>query len=105
MNLSQLRDLIKKATHDIDSSDPMQVIESLNILTQKSFEIDCGGVQLEHNYELPIALASLLDTINPLGCFYFESTTPPLSIFRIGNLAEWCVELPSASEFSFQVHT
>ena len=63
--------LIDKTVTELDSSDPAVVIVGLNTLTSKSQELESGGVSLENYHELSIALSSLLDVINPLGCFYF----------------------------------
>ena len=66
-----LRVLLLQTAEKLDSSDPADVIEALNMLTRKSQEYDSSGIVLEAHAELTTALSCLLDVIHPLGCFYF----------------------------------
>ena len=54
------------AISDLDSTDVNQVIRGLNILTQRSFEVDANTLSLDAFPHVITALGDLLDVINPL---------------------------------------
>ena len=92
---------LRNAADKLDSSDPADVIEGLNTLTRKSQEYDAGGILLDMHVELSTALSSLLDVVNPLGCFYYMQQDMPPNVGEGG--AFWTVALPSRDDGAFKV--
>eukprot|EP01038_Epipyxis_sp_PR26KG_P016280 gene16280-22177_t len=101
-------DRIGYSIAQINSNNPIHVIDGLNFILQRSSESTTGNVLYIENYiQLPIALGNLLNTINPLGNILFTdvSSDRSYSHFLLDKLVhpQWSPELLSNGNKKIQI--
>lgn len=95
---------MNNATQQLDSEDPIQVVEGLNVLLRQTFEpIDSSNL-IEKYPSLPLALGSLLESLNPIASRIIAGCPTIITAIPLSP-AMWSSDIPLLKDPTFNVKT